>query len=106
MRHLEKILMTRLDPLEIGWQFVQEYYTILNREPQRLHCFYDKGASCMLHGTEGESVSACLGQHAIHARIRHLDLADAKVVISNVDCQSSLSGSILGMSYYYYYDYY
>jgi hypothetical protein len=51
----------RLDPLEVGWQFVQEYYTILNKDPNRLHCFYNK-QSVMLHGVEAETVKQCVGQ--------------------------------------------
>ena len=51
----------RLEPLEVGWQFVQEYYTILNKDPNRLHCFYNKN-SVMVHGLEGETVKPCQGQ--------------------------------------------
>lgn len=51
-------------PMDIGWQFVQEYYTILKNEPQCLHRFYHK-KSMMLHGVEGESVTQCYGQSVL-----------------------------------------
>jgi hypothetical protein len=50
-----------LSASEIGWQFVQEYYTILNKEAQRLHCFYTRN-SYSVHGTECENVKLCHGQ--------------------------------------------
>jgi hypothetical protein len=51
----------RVEPCEVGWLFVQEYYTILNRDPSRLHCFYNKKSS-MSHGLEGEQVKTHCGQ--------------------------------------------
>ena len=48
-------------PSEVGWQFVPQYYTFVNKEPHRLHCFYNK-TSTFTHGTEGEEVKACHGQ--------------------------------------------
>lgn len=46
---------------EIGWLFVPQYYTFLNHNPQRLHCFYNK-RSTLIHGTEQEETKACFGQ--------------------------------------------
>lgn len=80
----------------MGWQFVQEYYSILNKSPARLHCFYNT-QSVMLHGVEAESVTKCVGQAEIHARFVELDLNQAQVLVSNVDCQASLAGGILGL---------
>ncbi|KAJ9060538.1 hypothetical protein DSO57_1029725 [Entomophthora muscae] len=34
---------------EIGWMFVQQYYTFMNKSPRRLHCFY-KAKSAMIRG--------------------------------------------------------
>ena len=36
---------------EVGWLFVPQYYTFMNKDPSRLHCFYTK-KSTMVHGTE------------------------------------------------------
>lgn len=48
-------------PSEVGWEFVPQYYTFVNQQPNRLHCFYTK-ASTFVHGTEGENVTPCYGQ--------------------------------------------
>ena len=55
---------SQVDPFEIGWLFVQEYYTHLNKDPARLHCFYNK-KSCFLHGTEGETATIYHGQQVL-----------------------------------------
>lgn len=34
-----------LQPKSIGREFVRRYYTILNKSPENLHCFYDDGAT-------------------------------------------------------------
>ena len=63
-----------VNPSEVGWQFVPQYYTFVNKHPNRLHCFYTK-ASTFIHGTEGEDGKPCLGQavsavaHFIHSRV-------------------------------------
>ena len=51
----------KVDSFEVGWLFVQEYYTFLNRDPNKLHCFYNK-KSTFLHGHEGDSAKTCVGQ--------------------------------------------
>jgi hypothetical protein len=54
-----------VDSFEVGWLFVQEYYTFLNREPERLHCFYNK-KSLFTHGNEAENAVVFTGQREIH----------------------------------------
>lgn len=49
-------------PSEVGWQFVPQYYTFVNKQPNRLHCFYTK-SSTFVHGNEGEESKPCFGQH-------------------------------------------
>ena len=53
-------LPSKVESLEVGWLFVQEYYTFLNKDPSRLHCFYNK-KSFFLHGHEGEKANVCHG---------------------------------------------
>ncbi|KAF9149411.1 hypothetical protein BG015_008802 [Linnemannia schmuckeri] len=79
---------------EVGMMFVHEYYTFLNKEPYRLHCFYNK-QSTMSHGIQGEDTEVCHGQQSIHAKILALDFEDCKVLVSNVDSQTSLNGGIM-----------
>ena len=54
-------------PSEVGWQFVPQYYTFVNKHPHRLHCFYTK-SSTFIHGTEGEDGKPCFGQLVSPAR--------------------------------------
>ncbi|QSL64541.1 hypothetical protein MERGE_001842 [Pneumocystis wakefieldiae] len=86
--------MGKLSLDEVGWFFVQEYYTFLNKEPRRLHCFYNK-KSTFVHGNEGEVVKPCSGQQEIHKKILELGFSDCKVLVSNVDSQASASGGIV-----------
>ncbi|KAI9591686.1 hypothetical protein BDF19DRAFT_454287 [Syncephalis fuscata] len=79
---------------EIGWMFVQQYYTFLNKEPSRLHCFYNK-KSKMIHGHEGEPVNTYKGQKEIHDKIIELGFDDCHVLVSNVDSVASLDGGII-----------
>lgn len=46
---------------DVGLIFVREYYTFLNRKPQRLYAFYGEN-SVLVRGDEGESVSTYHGQ--------------------------------------------
>ncbi|KAG8966260.1 hypothetical protein FRB90_010971, partial [Tulasnella sp. 427] len=83
-----------VNPNEVGWQFVPQYYTFVNKNPDRLHCFYTK-ASTFIHGTEGEDAKASFGQREIHAKIKALDYENCKVFIHSVDAQTSANGGIL-----------
>ncbi|PFH49560.1 hypothetical protein AMATHDRAFT_76120 [Amanita thiersii Skay4041] len=81
-------------PSEVGWQFVPQYYTFVNKHPNRLHCFYTK-QSTFTHGTEGEDSKPCYGQHEIHQKITSIGFQDCKVFIHSVDAQSSANGGII-----------
>ncbi|KAL5641102.1 hypothetical protein ACGC1H_001549 [Rhizoctonia solani] len=81
-------------PSEVGWQFVSQYYTFVNKQPHRLHCFYTKN-STYIHGVEGEDSTACHGQQEIHNKILSIGFQDCKVFIHSVDAQSSASAGIV-----------
>ncbi|KAK7678482.1 hypothetical protein QCA50_018542 [Cerrena zonata] len=83
-----------VNPSEVGWQFVPQYYTFVNKQPGRLHCFYTK-ASTFIHGTEGEDGKPCFGQLEIHEKITSIGFQDCKVFIHSVDAQSSANGGII-----------
>lgn len=85
---------TNVVPSEVGWQFVPQYYTYMNKQPNRLHCFYTKN-STFIHGTEGEDVKPCFGQQEIHNKILSIGFNDCKVFINSVDAQSSANGGII-----------
>ncbi|KAJ4304180.1 hypothetical protein N0V88_001792 [Collariella sp. IMI 366227] len=92
---------------EVGWYFVEQYYTTLAKSPERLHLFYSK-KSQFVSGREAEVVQVSLGrqvgrssllpihtfrtdarEQAIQERIKGLEFQDCKVRISNVDTQGS-----------------
>lgn len=81
-------------PSEVGWQFVSQYYTFVNKQPNRLHCFYTKN-SAFIHGTEGEDGRPCYGQHEIHEKILSIGFQDCKVYIHSVDAQASANNGII-----------
>ncbi|OSC96350.1 hypothetical protein PYCCODRAFT_1379364 [Trametes coccinea BRFM310] len=83
-----------VNPSEVGWQFVPQYYTFVNKHPHRLHCFYNK-SSTFIHGTEGEDGKPCFGQQEIHNKITSIGFQDCKVFIHSVDAQSSANGGII-----------
>ncbi|KAI0763073.1 hypothetical protein BD413DRAFT_584712 [Trametes elegans] len=85
---------TSVNPSEVGWQFVPQYYTFVNKYPNRLHCFYNK-SSTFIHGTEGEDGKPCFGQQEIHNKITSIGFQDCKVFIHSVDAQSSANGGII-----------
>lgn len=51
---------------EIGWLFVPQYYTLLNNDPSRVHCFYTKNSS-MVHAAENEETQVSYGQQVSSA---------------------------------------
>ncbi|KAF2197822.1 NTF2-like protein, partial [Delitschia confertaspora ATCC 74209] len=73
---------------EVGWYFVEQYYTTLSRSPEKLFLFYNK-RSQFVSGTEEDKVPVCIGQKSINDRIKELDYHDCKVRVTNVDSQGS-----------------
>ncbi|KZT62438.1 hypothetical protein CALCODRAFT_489795 [Calocera cornea HHB12733] len=84
----------QVTPADVGWQFVPQYYTFVNKQPHKLHCFYNRN-STFTHGTEGEDVKHLSGQAQIHDKIVSLGFSDCKVYINSVDAQSSIAGGII-----------
>lgn len=51
----------KADPQEIGWYFVEQYYTTLSKSPERIHLFYKK-KSQLVTGVEAEKVMTSVGE--------------------------------------------
>jgi hypothetical protein len=51
---------TVADPQQIGWYFVEQYYTTLSKNPDQLHLFYSK-KSQLVTGVEAEKVLPSVG---------------------------------------------
>ncbi|KAL2156378.1 hypothetical protein VTH82DRAFT_1123 [Thermothelomyces myriococcoides] len=73
---------------EVGWYFVEQYYTTMSRSPDRLHLYYGKKAQFVC-GRETEVVDIAFGRQAIQERIKSQDFQDCKVRVTNVDTQGS-----------------
>ncbi|RIB05893.1 hypothetical protein C2G38_2218427 [Gigaspora rosea] len=84
----------KINSFKVGWLFVHEYYTILNKEPWRLHCFYGRN-SILIRGNEGQKVMSIVGEQEIREKIKQLNLDNCRVLVTNVDSQSSLNGGIV-----------
>ncbi|TAQ85798.1 hypothetical protein B7494_g5888 [Chlorociboria aeruginascens] len=79
---------------EVGWYFVEQYYTTLSKSPEKLHLFYGKHSQ-FVSGLEAEVTPVSVGRAAIQERIRKLDFQDCKVRVSNVDSQSSFDNIVI-----------
>ncbi|KAF1991928.1 hypothetical protein K402DRAFT_73977 [Aulographum hederae CBS 113979] len=73
---------------EVGWYFVEQYYTTLSKTPEKLFLFYNK-RSQSVSGVEEEKTPIAVGQKAINDMIKAHDWQDAKVRVTNVDSQGS-----------------
>jgi hypothetical protein len=54
------IATAKPDPQEIGWFFVEQYYTTLSKSPERIHLFYSKKSQVVI-GMEAEKVVPAVG---------------------------------------------
>ncbi|KAK8226631.1 hypothetical protein HDK77DRAFT_384884 [Phyllosticta capitalensis] len=79
---------------EVGWYFVEQYYTTLSRNPDQLHLYYNK-RSQFVSGVEEEKVEVCVGSKAINDRIRELDFHECRVRVTNVDSQGADSHIVI-----------
>ncbi|KAI8869033.1 hypothetical protein GQ42DRAFT_163709 [Ramicandelaber brevisporus] len=92
-----------IDAPTVGWAFVQNYYTLLNSDPDNLFHFYSE-PSTLIYGTEpvgtGDESESDIGHVAhgreeIKAQIASRGLNNCRVLISKVDAVSSVGGSVV-----------
>ncbi|XXG96481.1 hypothetical protein Hte_002764 [Hypoxylon texense] len=79
---------------EVAWFFVEQYYTTLSKNPEKLHLFYSK-RSQFVYGLEAEIANVSVGRQNIQERIKQLDFQDCKVRVSNVDSQASFDNIVI-----------
>ncbi|KAI0382837.1 hypothetical protein F5Y04DRAFT_279610 [Hypomontagnella monticulosa] len=79
---------------EVAWFFVEQYYTTLSKNPEKLHLFYGK-RSQFVYGLEAEVANVSVGRQNIQDRIKQLDFQDCKVRVSNVDSQASYENIVI-----------
>ncbi|KAJ5562387.1 hypothetical protein N7535_003160 [Penicillium sp. DV-2018c] len=81
---------------EVGWYFVEQYYTTMSRNPDKLHLFYSR-RSQLVFGTEAESVPVSVGTKAINEKFNSLKFQDCKVRVLNVDSQASFDNILVSV---------
>ncbi|KAJ5709601.1 hypothetical protein N7493_009892 [Penicillium malachiteum] len=81
---------------EVGWFFVEQYYTTMSRNPDKLPLFYSR-RSQLVFGTEAESVPVAIGTKAINEKIKQLDFQECKVRVLNVDSQASFDNILVSV---------
>lgn len=64
------------DPQEIGWYFVEQYYTTLSKSPDKIHLFYNK-KSQLITGTEAEKVLPSVGSKVSRSHLTTIQLTVA-----------------------------
>lgn len=79
---------------EVCWSFVEQYYTHVNKDQDKLHLFYKKDSTA-IHGTETQSVQPYHGQREIVQLIAKHNFRNCKVMVSNIDCQRTLADGVL-----------
>lgn len=81
----------------VGQEFVKQYYTMLHAAPEHLHRFYSNNSSFVHSGIDGrpDDQQAVTGQAEIHKKIMSLNFNNCHARICQVDCQSSVGGSIV-----------
>lgn len=80
---------------DIGMAFGKEYYTVLSREPSRLHHFYAKN-STLLHADEGDlDTPISIGSEAIQNAVNKNSFLGSRIIIGSIDCHPSQNGGIL-----------
>lgn len=68
---------TIADPQQIGWYFVEQYYTTLSKNPDQIHLFYSK-KSQLVTGVEAEKVVPSVG-----SKVSLFDLATIILLIAS-----------------------
>ena len=85
-------------PVQVGREFVRQYYTQLNASPLLLHRFYNNDSSFVHDGglTEnGREPEAVYGQKQIHQKIMTLNYRDCHAKIRQVDSHETLANGVV-----------
>ncbi|KAK2704180.1 ras GTPase-activating protein-binding protein 1-like [Artemia franciscana] len=84
-------------PQYVGFEFVRQYYTMLNREPLFVHRFYSNDSSFIHGGLNPGDMNAepAQGQEEIHRRIVSLNFRDVKTKIFFIDACETLNKGVV-----------
>lgn len=89
----------RFQPKNIGREFVRWYYTVLNRSPDQLHCFYDKAATFIhddIDPTQQKTVSV-VGKQAICEvmKLRQMHYRHTCTVVNAIDTAETIDSGLV-----------
>ncbi|XP_078481647.1 ras GTPase-activating protein-binding protein 2 [Ciona intestinalis] len=91
------VMMAKPSPIQVGREFVRQYYTLLNKAPELLYRFYSMHSS-YVHGgryCNGEPEKPVIGQNEIHTKIDSLEFRDCHTKIRQVDAHSTIGSGIV-----------
>lgn len=92
------VRMNHPSPLQVGREFVRQYYSLLNKAPEILHRFYGINSS-YVHGSggysHGESEEEVIGQTSIHKKILSLNFKECHTKVYQVDAHSTLNNGVV-----------
>lgn len=94
---MEKPLMEKPSPIQVGREFVRQYYTLLNHAPELLYRFYSVN-STYVHGGKycnGEPAEPVIGQKEINCKIGSLKFVDCHTKIKQVDAHSTIGNGVV-----------
>lgn len=89
----------QLQPKTIGREFVRRYYTILNRSPENLHCFYNDQATFIhddIDPMEQKTISV-IGKQAICdvMKRRQLQYHHSYTIINGIDTVTTINNGLV-----------
>ncbi|XP_076818520.1 ras GTPase-activating protein-binding protein 1-like [Clavelina lepadiformis] len=91
------VMMNKPSPIQVGREFVRQYYTLLNKAPELLYRFYSMSSS-YVHGgryMNGEPEKPVIGQNEIHQKIDSLNFCDCHTKIRQVDAHSTIGNGVV-----------
>ncbi|KAL1779816.1 ras GTPase-activating protein-binding 1 [Sigmodon hispidus] len=84
-------------PLEVGSEFVHQYYKLLTKAPDELHRFYGKNSS-YVHGgldSDGKPAVAVYGQKEIHKKLMSQNFTNCRTKIHYVNAHDTLNDGVI-----------
>lgn len=89
----------QFQPKTIGREFVRRYYTILNRSPENLHCFYDDEATFIhddIDPMEQKTISV-IGKRAICdvMKMRQKQYHHSSTIINGIDTVATINNGLV-----------
>ncbi|TKC49752.1 hypothetical protein EI555_012057 [Monodon monoceros] len=91
------VVMEKPSPLLVRWEFVRQYYTLLNQAADMLHKFYGKNSS-YVHGgldSNGKPADAVYGQKEIHRKLMSQNFTNCRTKIRHVDTHATLNDGVV-----------